>query len=405
MGNNSSKAPTTMTPVKSNLAKNSAATATDHDDLRRILLDPRSPDVNRTPLPENVANRFVDRHQMVNAAMAAEIDVPKTPVTAFRQKLLNVSINEMKLLDPRSPSQFIPRTPISAASLDDTKAASTTHFSLEYTGIIEEASCRNFNERLANLTLDDSDTETNAKPAVKLQKIHEEASADVPTEAPVHILADVNVMDVTQEKIAPMDETSQSDPRSPSVSIPRTPLVLSTVTPTILVAKLERVDADEEKSISPIVGDVAEPKAKPPATFSSTPIVATGGVRKSKLPKRTVLHKTEEENVAESERAAVNEVLAHNKSLEVLITPAKRAMKNHGLDKPRTPLGVLNRRSRSFENLSVQPSKGLAAANANAFRAKLNNENVFATPKPKKSIALDAINVGYKPHKIQVYND
>lgn len=401
MGNNSSKTPTTMTPVKSNLTK-STEKAIDHDavELQRMLLDPRSPDVNRTPLPVNVPNRFSARHQNVNAVIEATSDeIPKTPISIFRQKLLD-STHEMKLLDPRSPSQFIPRTPISAASLDDTKAASLTHFSLEYTGIIEEASCRNFNERLANLTLDDSDTETSAKPKTKLQKIHEEASA----EAPADILADINVNDVTQEKITPLED-SGSDPRSPSVCIPRTPLVLSTVTPTILITKMESIDVDEEKNISPIVGEMTEPKAKPQTTFSSTPIVATGGLRKSKLPKRTTLRKTEEENVVDSELTVPREILTLNKSFEILITPAKRAMKNNGIEKARTPLGVLNRRSRSFENLSVQPNKGLAAVNSNAFRAKLNNENVFATPKSKKKITTDTLNSGFKPHKIQVYND
>lgn len=413
MGNITSKTTTvTTTPVKLDVAKfTKNPHNSDHDEiaLQRMLLDPRSPDVNRTPLPGNVTNRFLQRVHNEDAAITTvnttvTNDVMKTPVNAFRNRLLNLTSNESKLLDPRSPSQFIPRTPITASMLDDSKNISTTHFSLEYAGVMEEASCRNFNERLANLTLDDSDAETEAKPKTKLQKIHEEYSAEVPT------LAETNINDVTQENIAP-NGANTSDPRSPSGSIPRTPLLLSTTTPTMLVVKMQEINADDDKNISPIVSDMAEEKVKVSSTFSSTPIVPAASARKTKLLKRNGLRRADifeddEETVDDKERPANMDALSHNKSLEALITPAKRAMKNQGIEKPRTPLGVLNRRSRSFENLSVAVNKMTAPTAANVFKAKLNNENMFATPKSKKKFISDGVNgIGFKPQHIQVYND
>lgn len=412
MGNITSKTTTPTTPVKLNVAKfTKDPNNSEHDEitLQRMLLDPRSPDVNRTPLPENLANRILQRVCDEDAATATvdttvTDNILKTPVNAFRKRLLDITTNESKLLDPRSPSQFIPRTPITAPALDDTKNISTTHFSLEYAGVIEEASCRNFNERLANLTLDDFDTDSNGKPKIMLQKIHEEDSAEVPT------LGEANENDVTQENIVPFD-VNTSDPRSPSGTIPRTPLILSATTPTILALKMQENNVDDDKNISPIVSEVAEDKIKAPSTFSSTPIVPAASVRKTKLLKRNGMRRTDifeddEEHIDEKEQLDSNDVLPHNKSLEILVTPAKRAMKNQGIDKPRTPLGVLNRRSRSFENLSVPANKVTIAANANVFKAKLNNENVFATPKSKSKFVSDGVNgMGFKPQQIQVYND
>lgn len=105
------------------LSKNSA---------QNILLDPRSPDANRTPLTKKC-------HQLNYEQMQV------TPRSNSK---------EMKFLDPRSPSQFIPRTPLHM-SMDNDRSNHETDSPLEYSGCIEEASCRNFNERLANITFDD----------------------------------------------------------------------------------------------------------------------------------------------------------------------------------------------------------------------------------------------------------
>lgn len=99
---------------------------------QNILLDPRSPDANRTPL--SIKCHQLDYEQM--------------------QMTPRSNSKVMKFLDPRSPSQFIPRTPLHM-SMDNDRSNHQADSPLEYSGCIEEASCRNFNERLANITFDD----------------------------------------------------------------------------------------------------------------------------------------------------------------------------------------------------------------------------------------------------------
>lgn len=74
------------------------------------LLDPRSPDVNRTPLAQIISQR------LSNAQNAEQTYL--TPEKFLHKNFANYSSKEMKLLDPRSPSQFIPRTPLNI-SIDD----------------------------------------------------------------------------------------------------------------------------------------------------------------------------------------------------------------------------------------------------------------------------------------------
>lgn len=108
------------------------------------LLDPRSSDVNRTPI-------------ILNSRLSKRPTVQQTPVTPVNllKSLLNYSVKELKLFGPRSPSQFISRTPLNKTFYAEHMDASNQQFSLAYSGDIEEASCRNFNERLANIIFDD----------------------------------------------------------------------------------------------------------------------------------------------------------------------------------------------------------------------------------------------------------
>lgn len=106
-----------------------------------ILLDPRSPDINRTPLTGISSNR-----------VRKNVSTPSTPKNSSRQM-------QKSNFDPRSPSQFIPRTPLNISLEGDKVENSCTLYSLEYSGLVEEASCRYFNERLENLTFDSSFTE------------------------------------------------------------------------------------------------------------------------------------------------------------------------------------------------------------------------------------------------------
>lgn len=350
------------------------------------LLDPRSPDVNRTPLPEILTHRF-------NNCVQSE-EVVKTPINQFRKKLLNYSSTDSKLLDPRSPSQFIPRTPLNL-SFDESKLASKTEFSLEYTGVIEEASCRNFNERLANITFDDCDIEIDSMSKTKLHEIEEEEDNN----------DDVVHKNAETEKILELTSQIKNDPRSPSQSIQRTPLILTNA-----VSKIQNI-ADDEKNISPIINETSDRKANQQQTFSSTPIVQqTGGQLKTLLLKKNIARKAEifkDDEMCNGSVEIVETNLARNKSIEVLITPVKQMAKRKENEKPRTPLGVLNRRSKSVENFTLpQQSKCGQQENIilNTYESKVNDENVYFTPQSKPKTSLKKLNSGFKS-KIQIYYD
>lgn len=352
------------------------------------LLDPRSPDVNRTPLPEILTHRF-------NNCVQNE-EVVKTPINQFRKKLLNYSSTDSKLLDPRSPSQFIPRTPLNL-SFDESKLASKTEFSLEYTGVIEEASCRNFNERLANITFDDCDIEIDSMSKTKLHEIQEEEDNNE--------VNNDNAVDKNAETEKILELTSQikNDPRSPSQSIERTPLVLANA-----VSKIQNI-ADDERNISPIINETSDRKANQQQTFSSTPIVQQTGQLKTLLLKKNFARKAEifkDNEMCDGSVEVVETNLARNKSIEVLITPVKQMAKRKENEKSRTPLGVLNRRSKSVENFTLPQSKCGQQENIilNTYESKVNDENVYFTPQSKPKTSLKKLNSGFKS-KIQIHYD
>lgn len=390
MGINSSKSQTVLAAQNKDIelkVKKDSNSNIESMSLQR-LLDPRSPDVNRTPLPEILTNRFN------NCVLNDE--VVKTPVNQFRKKLLNYSSNDSKLLDPRSPSQFIPRTPLNL-SFDESKLTKTD-FSLEYTGILEDLSVRNFNERLANITFDDPDIEIESISKAKLDEIQEEEDNN-------GVDDDENAVEKKAEnkKVIALSSEIQDDPRSPSHAIQRTPLILTNA-----VSKIQSI-VDDEKNISPIINETADRKANP-HQFSSTPIVQQTGGQLKLLLKKNIARKAEifEDEVMNIESVEVIETnLARNKSIEVLVTPVKHMAKLKEKTKPRTPLGVLNRRSKSVENLSqLQQSKCGQQENIilNTYQSKENDENVYFTPQSKPKTSLKKLNSGFKS-KIQIHYD
>lgn len=122
------------------VSKNDKSICTDEN--RSIFLDPRSPNINRTRI---LSNRLDCIEQTPKAD--TQHSVHDTPMNSSKQK---------GHLDPRSPSQFIPRTPLNMSLSGDDIEKSNGQYSVTYSGYIEEASCRNFNERLENITFDDS---------------------------------------------------------------------------------------------------------------------------------------------------------------------------------------------------------------------------------------------------------
>lgn len=297
------------------------------------LLDPRSPDVNRTPIILN--NRLTKR--------PAIQQTPVTPVH-LRKTLLNYSAKDMKFLDPRSPSQFIPRTPLNMSFDAENIDTSNQQFSLEYSGDIEEASCRNFNERLSNITFDDllRENENGLKSSdSKLERIED--------------VSITNAMDgVMEQHDGDADEEDRNQTPNESMNQPNN----------------NAIHMDDE-NISPVVAaSNSNVKRNTASAASSTPILTSTNQLKSMLLKN-------------HNRKIANKTEIFTDNIE-MTTPTKRLAKiNEVDDKPRTPFGcLLNRRSKSVENLSQQ-SFGLKE-NVRALGS--NNEN--STPKRQKSTTM-----------------
>lgn len=105
MGSTSSKSKSApSTPSKSiemKMRLNNGKDAANCSISDELLLDPRSPHINRTPLTDILGNRITLRN-------VRELDYFQTPTKILRKKLLSglgnkYSTNELKLLDPRSP--------------------------------------------------------------------------------------------------------------------------------------------------------------------------------------------------------------------------------------------------------------------------------------------------------------
>lgn len=301
--------------------------------IENNLLDPRSPDVNRTPI---ILNNRLSKRPIVQP-------VPVTPVN-LRKSLLNYSGKEMKFLDPRSPSQFIPRTPLNMSLNAENIDTSEQQFSLEYSGDIEEASCRNFNERLANITFDDLVREKENDNELKPSENQLDGIEDKPL---AHAMDGLIEQNDEEESHTPNETMNQTNDNA--------------------------IDMDDE-NISPVIAvSSAIVKRNAVAAFSSTPISTSTNHLKS------MLLKNHNKKIANTTDIFTDDAQLTSNDIE-MTTPTKRLAKINEVDgKPRTPFGcLLNRRSKSVENVSQQ-SFGLKE-NVRAFG--LNDEN--ATPKKQK---------------------
>lgn len=387
MGSCASKSQIAVTPVKANIELK----IKENDDLisdPNVLLDPRSPDIHRTPLTDILGNRLNYRQKIEQ--------LPQTPINSLRTKLLNYSINEKKLLDPRSPSQFIPRTPLNLSFDDNSKIeGNTALYSIEYNGNIEDESCRNFYERLANITFDDADNEIGNESKLPKHTLKEIKEEDI---------ADTKFIPENKIQIHSIDE--EDSKKSVAESIHQTPT-------TVLAAVSKfNVDLDvEEKNISPIICNTVQTNRTNDelTAFSSTPIVTTNSQLK-KLLLKSHIKKVNKPEIFEDDEFndfASDSMMAGNRSEdEILSTPIKRLIKDIDESQPRTPLGVLNRRSRSVESLSQRQSRlNLAKDNerTNDSRSKLNDENIFFTPQTKKR-AIRQKNSGLR-QRVPIFND
>lgn len=364
MGSCSSKTQVGETPIKPNIEPK----IREDDNLimdANVLMDPRSPDIHRTPLTDILGNRLNYRDRVAL--------LPHTPINSLRSKLFDCSLNDQKFLDPRSPSQFIPRTPLNL-SFDDTSKldGNTALYSIEYNGNIEDESCRNFYERLANITFDDA--ENDADNASKSRKIalHEICEED---QFEVNSISEQEIQNLSTMA----SKTIQQE--TPVLKMP-------------IVSKIKFTDdlGDDEKIISPIVTNAVSTNKTINASssaFSSTPIVANNGQLKKILMKSHLkkVNKTEIFEDDEVDDCRSNTIFDGNRSEdEILSTPGKRLNRDGGGNTPRTPLSVLNRRSKSVETLSQRQSRlnqKKGNERVNESYSKLNDENIYFTPQPK----------------------
>lgn len=418
MGNGSSKTnsarstPSKPIEIKFKNSERDAATPSGADDQHTpsldVLLDPRSPHIARTPLVKNAS------HQLTDKPLRIELNA-HTPTNILRKRILrdiglNYTSKEINLLDPRSPSLFIPRTPLQLSSDDafggEQSRGTSKVISLEYSGFIEEASCRNFNEKLANITLDDTDYEEASDSLVKDDEFREGELAQIRRK-----YLETN-FDFVGDEIKFLPE---QDPRSPSENICRTPFVLSSKAKSLSQSDVSAIDIVSPiviGTVNSIVGndDGIENKITEKYAlqmFSSTPTVhlrtGDGGVVKAKN-----LEKMIETRIYEDEPEEVENTVASAKSIEILMTPLKKFVKANANDeKPRTPLSIVNRRTKSAESLAQRQSRMRVNDKENAKNTRLNaivDENEKQTPRrPVLNVNKNQLSVRSSCSKIPIF--
>lgn len=419
MGNSSSKTPSApSTPSKpieikcKNTERDVASIATvadgpvDEDTPPlNVLLDPRSPHIARTPLTKILSHRLCDK------PLRIELNA-HTPANMLRKRILrdiglNYTSKELNLLDPRSPSSFIPRTPLHLSSSDDFEGeysrGASKLISLEYSGFIEEASCRNFNEKLSNITLDDTDYEDTPGSPAKDDEFREGELAEIRRK-----YLETN-FDFVGDEIKFLQE---QDPRSPSENVCRTPFVLTSSAKSLSQSDVSAID-----SVSPIItvdnsedgAIITNSEKYNLPMFSSTPTVqqASGDGAVVKVKNLEKLIKT---RIYEDEPEAENTV-ASSKSIEILMTPLKKFAKTNANDeKPRTPLSIVNRRTKSAESSAQRHSRFRANDHENAkntcVRAVIdeNTGNATSTPRrPALSVNKNQLSVRSSCSKIPIF--
>lgn len=304
--------------------------ATEESIIPNMLLDPRSPDVNRTPLTG------IMPHRLHNECSREQIQT--TPTKKGQNRIQEHISKEIKLLDPRSPSQFIPRTPLNMSLIGDNIENHSNQYSLEYSGCIEEASCRNFNERLANITFDDMYVG-----AVKQQ----EGMADNCEE---------NKNSLIEEETAIKTQCIQNTPIVLQSEVPKNRLGIMNV---------------GDENISPVLHPtLCTNKRNAHSASSSTPVQP-----KSLLPKK------------HTKKAMNDEIFMDEKVTDTIyVTPAKRIKDT---ERPRTAFGsLLNHRVKSVENLSLQQMQL-------QLPQTMKNENSTPKTKPEATFKTNKCMIRY----------
>lgn len=177
MGNNTSKKPSVIvkTPEKSVAATIDQSPTTDESVKANMMLDPKTPAIPQTPLTQTIAshlNRITNDHMNQNHAI-------KTPSYLLRKKILydlgyTYSIKDT---DPRSPSISIPRTPLNLAQNADV-ANDSEASSFQYNTTLDD-SCRDFNARLDDITMEEESLDAEIDENEEDQKEYVESTVDL----------------------------------------------------------------------------------------------------------------------------------------------------------------------------------------------------------------------------------
>lgn len=172
-------------------------------------------------------------------------------------------------------------------------------YSLEYSGYIEEASCRNFNEKLENITFDDSYTEENKTANISGEK---------------YDICDVG--DAVEEENVEISLPKESAERIKRCQ--NTPIT----SPVEIKSRFDVNIYTDVENISPVINTTQHTKHSALSAFSSTPISILNNQQKLLSTKKL---------------AKANKDLFIDDKINDE-TPGKRIMKSK---EPRTPFGCL----------------------------------------------------------------
>ncbi|XP_065080649.1 uncharacterized protein LOC135703383 [Ochlerotatus camptorhynchus] len=266
-------------------------------------VDPRSPtiNINRSPIgAETVPDKpIITKVRDLTADLTEILDNAQTPDRVVSEKLQSV-------LDPRSPSIFL-RTPL-VLDVSNASNISLRGSSIEYEEIDSDGE------------LSFKDCSTNISMAPVMDSIAGSGSIFSDTSLNTELKADIDCI------IQKLYDTGSKDPRSPSVAILRTPIVLEEI----------QESTAEEQNEDPI--EVEQP---------------------------LVTQQETKDDVQEEEKTTTNKLTIviqdENTNTPLVVTPKREksdlsARKTSGIVGPRTPLGCVT---------NVQP---LASAGGNDMR-------------------------------------
>lgn len=307
-----------------------------HTPQNKNVLDPRSPNIYRTPLNHNEASASPSGTQMNAIQITKQLNLTTDDSILLRpaakgllKAMLLRDLDQNAMLDPRSPTQFINRTPM---NLKSTQSTTTVDESFDCSLVEDNAHDSSYT---ATSTCEDA-----SLPTDKLQltaNIEESFNAIALTEPKEFLETNFDTTD-SVESIA-------CDPRSPSMNVERTPLVL--------------------KSETAVSDSTFENNSEP----ENVTIVEESPVSMLKLTTNLIY-----EDVAET---------------EIFSTP-KRTSANKAVPKVRTPLGCLgnmvsqanNTRAPKHPSLFIEEQHQLAHTPMQKSLAKRLSNNVNSSKIP-----------------------